>query len=141
MADTLVPQQKAYGALSKLKTRGLRLGLITNCGPDVPMLLDRSPFAQLIDVPVFSCEERVKRPSIGIYQAACRRLRVDPGECVSAGDGSGEELTGAAAAGMVPILKSADLSDVYDRHRPEVESWTGLRIDEVEDLTDLLSLS
>lgn len=55
------------------------------------------------------------------------------------GDGSSEELTGAAAAGMLPILKRADLNDVYHRHRPEVESWRGPAVDEIGELLDVLS--
>ena len=102
-----------------LKRDNLLLGLITNCRPPIPSAFSESPLAQYIDASVFSCEERVKKPSRRIYEIACKRLRVQPQECVYVGDGSGEELTGAAAVGMLPILKRADLTDVYDPHRTD----------------------
>lgn len=84
--------------------------------------------AQFIETPIFSCEERIKKPSGRIYEIACERLNVKPQECIYVGDGSSEELTGAAAVGMFPILKRADLTDVYDPHRLDVENWNGIVI-------------
>ncbi len=60
-------------------------------------------------------------------------------ECLYVGDGSNEELTAAAAIGMLPILKQADLTDVYDPDRPEVENWQGTVIDEILDLCGIVS--
>ena len=137
--STLVIESKVLEALDTLKSDGLLLGLITNCRPPVPSAFSQSSLAQYIDVPVFSCEERVKKPSQRIYQIACERLKIQPQECLYVGDGSGEELTGAAAVGMLPILKRADLTDVYDPHRPEVENWQGIAIDEIAELCDIVS--
>ena len=126
-------------ALGLLKRNGLYIGLITNCNSNVPLLFPESPLAQYIDVPVFSCEERIKKPAHRIYEIACERLKIEPQECLYVGDGSGEELTAAAAVGMLPILKHADLTDVYDPHRPEVENWQGIIIDEIVELCDIIS--
>ena len=108
-------------------------------GLNIPSAFLQSPLAQYIDVAVFSCEERIKKPSRRIYQIACERLKIQSQECLYVGDGSGEELTGAAAVGMLPILKRADLTDVYDPHRPEVENWQGIAIDEIAELCDIIS--
>ena len=137
--STLVIESKVLEALGTLKSDGLLLGLITNCRPPIPSAFLQSPLAQYIDVPVFSCEERIKKPSRHIYQIACERLKIQPQECLYIGDGSGEELTGAAAVGMLPILKRVDLTDVYDPHRPEVENWQGITIDEISELCDIVS--
>lgn len=137
--DSLAPDPEVLEALDVLKRSSLHLGLITNCGPAVPLLFPQSALAQYIDIPVFSCEERVKKPSPRIYQIACERLKVKPQECLYVGDGSSEELTGAAAVGMLPILKRADLTDVYDAHRPELENWQGHVIDEVPEVCDIVS--
>ena len=136
-ADALVPDPEVLGALDELKRRGYRLGLISNCGPAVPLLFPRSPLARYIDIPVFSCAERVAKPSSDIYQRACQRLKIVAQNCIYVGDGSNQELTGAAATGMRPILKRTDLRDVYDRHRPEVETWRGLAVDKISELCDL----
>ena len=137
--NSIIPEPKVLEALDLLKQRSLHIGLITNCNANVPLLFPESLLAQYIDVPVFSCEERVKKPSRGIYQIACERLKVKPYECLYVGDGSGRELTGAAAVGMLPILKRVDLTDVYDPHRPEVENWHGIAIDEISELRTIVS--
>lgn len=93
---------------------------------------------QYIDVPVFSCDERIKKPSPRIYEIACDRLNVKPQECIYVGDGSSEELTGAAAIGMCTILNRTDLTDVYDPHRPDVENWNGIVIDEISELRGII---
>lgn len=135
------PEQEVLEVLGKLKTQGLKLGLISNCGPVVPLLWKQSALTRFIDVPVFSCEVHVVKPDISIYQITSHRLQMQPQECIYVADGSVGELTGAAATGMLPILKRTDLNDVYDKHRPEVESWHGLAIDEIRELLDILSES
>ena len=136
--STLVIDPTILKALDILKSNDLLLGLITNCRPPIPSAFRQSPLAQYIDNPVFSCEERIRKPVPRIYQIACERLKVKPQECLYVGDGSGEELTGAAAAGMLPILKRVDLTDVYDSHRPEVENWQGLAINEIAEVRDIV---
>ena len=137
IAAAIVPEPKVLETLGRLKNKELRLGLISDCGPSVSLLFPQSPLASFIDVPVFSCEERIKKPSSEIYQRICQRLEIEPRECIYVGDGSSQELTGAAYVGMRPILKRTDLTDVYDSHRPEVESWRGPAVDEIKELCDM----
>ena len=136
---SIIPEPKVLEALDLLKRNGLYIGLITNCNSAVPRFFPESPLSQYIDAPVFSSEERIKKPSHRIYEIACERLNVQPQECIYVGDGSSEELTGAAAVGMLPMLKRADLTDVYDPHRPEVENWQGIIIDEITELCTIVS--
>ena len=137
--NSIIPEPEVLEALELLKRSGLYMGLITNCNSAVPRFFPESPLAQYIDAPVFSCEEQVKKPSPRIYEIACERLKVQPQVCIYVGDGSDKELTTAAALGMLPILKRTDLTDVYDPHRPEVENWQGIAIDEIVELCDLVS--
>ena len=136
---SIIPEREVLEALGLLKRNGWLMGLITNCNATVPVLFPESPLAQYINVPVFSCKEHIKKPSHRIYEIACERLKVEPQECIYVGDGSSEELTAAAAVGMLPILKRADLTDVYDPDRPEVENWQGTVIDEISELCDIVS--
>jgi len=80
---------------------------------------------------LFDPEQRVS------CQPSCQRLKIVAQNCIYVGDGSNQELTGAATTGMRPILKRTDLRDVYDRHRPEVETWRGLAVDKISELCDL----
>ena len=137
--NSIIPESEVLEALDQLKRNGWRIGLITNCSSAVPLLFPESPLSEYIDIPVFSCEERIKKPSHRIYEIACERLNVEPQACLYVGDGSSEELTAAAAVGMLPILKRVDLSDVYDPNRPDVENWQGPVIDEISELCDIVS--
>lgn len=136
--NSLVPKPKVLEGLDRLKRSGFLIGLITNCNSSVPLFFPQSELAQYIDIPIFSCEEQLKKPARRIYEIACERLNVKPEECVYVGDGSSEELTGAASVGMRPILKRADLTDVYDPHRADVESWQGTVIDEISELCNII---
>lgn len=136
---SIIPDPEVLEALDLLKRNGLYIGLITNCNSAVPRFFPESPLAQYIDAPVFSCEERIKKPSRRIYEIACERLNVQPQACLYIGDGSDKELTTAAAVGMLPILKRTDLTDVYDPHRPEVDNWQGHVIDEILELSTIIS--
>ena len=139
IASAIVPEPEVLDTLDRLKKSDYRLGLISDCGPSVPLLFPKSPLASYIDIPVFSCEEQIKKPSSSIYHRICHRLDVEPDECIYVGDGSSQELTGAAAVGMRPVLKRTDLRDVYDNRRPEVESWQGPVINEIKELCDMCS--
>ena len=137
--NSIIPEPEVLEALALLKRSGLYIGLITNCNSAVPRFFPESPLAQYIDAPVFSCEEQIKKPSPRIYEIACERLNVQPQVCLYVGDGSDKELSTAAALGMLPILKRTDLTDVYDPHRPEVENWQGIAIDEIVELCNIVS--
>lgn len=136
---SLIPEPEVLEVLDRLKHTGFLLGLITNCNTSVPQFFQQSELAQHIHVPVFSCKEGFKKPSSRIYEIACERLIVEPHECLYVGDGSSEELKGAASVGMQPILKRTDLSDVYDPKRQDVENWDGIVINEISELCCIVS--
>ncbi|WP_089936012.1 HAD family hydrolase [Candidatus Entotheonella palauensis] len=137
--DTITPSQEVLDTLATLKQMGLRLGLISNCGPDVPQLWPQISLATHLDTALFSCRERLQKPAPELYHSACHRLQHPPSACVYVGDGSSEELTGAKQAGMVPVLKRTNLGNVYDHVRPEVDSWQGHAVDEIRELPALIS--
>ena len=138
IANTLIPESEVLDVLDTLRNDGFAIGLISDCVPPVPRFFPQSPLAERIDAAVFSCDVQLKKPARRIYQLACAQLQVRPEECLYVGDGSSEELSGAAAAGMFPILKRTDLTDVYDWHRPEVDNWQGLVIDELRELCGIV---
>jgi putative hydrolase of the HAD superfamily len=103
--------------LKTLKGRGFRIGLISNCDGTLPVVWPAMALAALIDVPIFSCMEGLKKPDTAIYQAAITRLGVRPDACIFIGDGSNDELTGAQAAGMAAVQLLVANED------PEVARW------------------
>lgn len=101
----------AVGALAEVRRRGLRTGLVSDCGYELPAFLPQLPVAPLLDACVYSVDVGECKPHPAMYAAACRRLGVAPEHCLYIGDGGSQELTGAAAAGMYPVrLAAADLS-------------------------------
>jgi putative hydrolase of the HAD superfamily len=134
----LKPKPAALELLTQLKQAGYHTGLISNCAPDVPLLWHTTPLAGLIDVPVFSCEVKIKKPDPHIYYLTCERLRVAPEECLYVGDGSDRELTGAKKVGLTPVLVLTSLADAYDVQRLDVDSWEGRIVQSLRDIPTLL---
>jgi putative hydrolase of the HAD superfamily len=110
-ADTRL-RADAVSALTALKSRGLRTGLISDCTHELPEFLPGLAVAPLLDARVFSVELGVCKPDPAIYLAACDRLGVEAADCVYVGDGGSRELSGAAAVGMTAVrLAAPDLAD------------------------------
>ena len=118
--------------LRELQSAGVKVGLISNCEPGDVAAWDRSPLAAFIDDPVFSSRVGHVKPDREIYDLACHALDVDPGrvafvgDCGGVGDGGGNELSGAAEAGLHPYWASWFIDrwpewrrdeDVYERAR------------------------
>jgi putative hydrolase of the HAD superfamily len=123
-----VPRDDAVPTLARLRERGLKTGLITNCSSEIPEMWTASPLAPLVDVCVFSCVEGARKPEPRLYEAAAARLDVDPYACVYVGDGNDDELAGAARVGMRPVL----LRTHSER------DWDGEAIDSLSEIVELL---
>jgi len=136
--ESLEAVDGALALLDWLTERGMRLGLVSNCAPDVPKLWNRLAFAKYFDYCAFSCEVGAVKPEPAIYRAALEALGLSPAETLYVGDGSDEELSGAAACGVQPVLVMADLSNTYDDRRSDVEGWIGPRIRSLAELPTLI---
>lgn len=133
--NRLTPRADAVETLVQLKTAGYKVGLITDCYADVSLLWAETPLAQVVDAPVFSCDEGIKKPDARIYQLACDRLGVNPSDCLYVGDGGSNELSGASSFGMSAVqIRVAYKDDFAETH---AEEWHGPT---VSTLSDLLSL-
>ncbi len=91
-------------ALTALRERGHRLGLVTNCSAETSVALERLELEQYFDALALSCEVGAAKPDPAIYQAAIDQLNIDPRTAVYVGDGDTQELEGAAAFGMTTVL-------------------------------------
>jgi putative hydrolase of the HAD superfamily len=113
------PRDDAVPTLRALKDAGIRVGLITNCSSDTPDLWAASPLAPLTHAAVFSSAEGMMKPSAAFYLRLCERLQVAASACLYVGDGSDDELAGAADVGMTPMLLDAEdtLAPVWDGRR------------------------
>ena len=132
----LTPRPDAEETINRLKEKGNKVGLVSNCSPEVPGLWRELSIATLVESPVFSCAVGLRKPDPRIYLLACDRLGVRPKDCLYVGDGASGELDGAAAVGMRPVRIPAPDEEVY---RPaHAERWQGPTIPALKDVLPLV---
>jgi putative hydrolase of the HAD superfamily len=129
----LVPRPDALPTLDELRRRGHLLGMISVCTQDVPQVWDDTPLGGKFDATVFSCDVGVSKPDPRIYEIACERLGVEPGDCLFVGDGANDELPGAERAGMAAIQMRAPGETLT----PDGEAWAGRSVAHLSDLLEL----
>ena len=83
-----------------LRSRNLRLGVISNCLAEDVAAWPRCSLASRFDCAVFSFDVGLAKPNPAIYIEATRRLQVDASQTWFIGDGGSDELTGATQAGL-----------------------------------------
>ncbi len=136
--ESLKTKAGALELLDRLRERGMRLGLVSNCAADLPLLWPSTPFAARFDTSVFSCDIGWMKPQPEIYQLALERLGVAPVNAWFVGDGSDNELSAARNVGLTPVLVDNDLTNTYDAVRPDVAAWDGMRVRDILELFPLL---
>jgi len=139
-AQTMTPMPESVATLSHLKSKGYKIGLITDCSAEIPTIWQDTPFAPLFDVTVFSCVVGMKKPDPRIYYLATERLMVELQSCLYIGDGGSKELTGAATVGMHPVLirfPDENNEGIY-RVNAETEAWNGPAISSLREVLTLV---
>jgi putative hydrolase of the HAD superfamily len=135
-ADTRL-RAEAVPVLAALRQRGVRTGLISDCTHELPAFRPQLAIAPLLDVRVFSVQVGRCKPDPALYLAACRRLGLDPADCLYVGDGGSQELTGAQRAGLTAVrLAAPDLAGhmVFNADR----GWAGPVLASLTEVLDLL---
>jgi putative hydrolase of the HAD superfamily len=116
-------------ALGDIKSRGYRVGLISNFERWLEQMLVELEVGHLFELAVISGVEGVEKPDAGIYNLALERARLDPVEAVHVGDSPTLDVEPARRVGMHAVLL-----DRVDRYG----SFDGARIRSLEELPDLL---
>jgi putative hydrolase of the HAD superfamily len=133
----LTPRPFALETLRQIRARGLKTGLLSDCGPAVPLMWDETPFAQLFDTTVFSSREGMKKPDPRFFGLVLGRLGLTGPDCLYVGDGNGDELPGAKAMGMTPVL----IASILAPDEPErwlVKDWEDVRLASLDDVIHFL---
>ncbi len=131
----LVPKPNAVATLEQLRNEGLKIGLLSNCSIEIPILWPETEFAALFDALVFSSREGIKKPAPEIYHLACQRLSVTPEECMYVADGENYELTTAAQIGMYPVLIKT--SESHHEVRREASEWQGITVSSLPEVLEI----
>ena len=117
--------------LRRLRTAGLRLGVISNFEEWLERLLDQLGVGEYFDVRVISGVEGMEKPDPRIFELAMSRAGVDAGSSVHVGDSPTFDVEPAAALGMLPVL--------IDR-RERFPDAPGTRITSMQELPGVLGL-
>ena len=89
--------------LSKLKDRGLLVGLISNCFSEEADVIRRSEIFPYFDAVYLSYEQGIQKPDEEIFQRCMDCLLTKAEECVYVGDGGSNELETARNLGMKAV--------------------------------------
>lgn len=131
------PRKGSIAVLRDLRARGYKVGLISDCTPELIDLWTELPYDDVIDAAVFSCELGCRKPAAALYEELARRIGVPPAQCLYVGDGSSGELTGAARVGMFPVMIDTPFASDF-RYDAEPE-WHGAVISDLADVIPLLA--
>ena len=124
----LEPRPDAVATLARLKDQDYKVGLLSNCSVEIPILWQETVFANLVATPIFSCRERLKKPDPRIYHLACERLGVMPEHCVYVADGENHELAAAASIGLHAVLLRTSSQETRPELHQETREWQGATI-------------
>ena len=92
------------GALQALRTRGIRLGLISNTHRCLASFQSHFDLDHLISVAVSSSDHGFMKPHPSIFRAALELMGVAPAQAVMVGDSFAHDVLGARQAGMHSVL-------------------------------------
>jgi putative hydrolase of the HAD superfamily len=125
---SLEPRPASIETLARVKQQDFKTGLLSNCSIEIPILWPETAFADLIESPVFSSRERLKKPDSRIYHLACERLGALPEQCLYIADGENYELSAAAKAGLYPVLIRNSAQNITRELHREAREWQGATI-------------
>jgi len=97
--------------LKDLKSKNLKLGLLTNLQTEVNTMCHELGIADYLDFTVTSAEVGADKPQPPIFLKALELARVKPGEAIHVGDQYQNDVLGAKGVGISPIL--LDRADYY----------------------------
>ena len=123
--------------LSRLRRDGYLLGIVTDCSVETPEVWPATWLCEAVDAVSFSCLLGTRKPHERNYLSVTEELGVDVSSCVYVGDGGSQELSGARALGMRPILLSDPRERSHERPDEEV-GWRGEAITSIANVLDLL---
>jgi len=126
-----------HALLEALRSRGLRLGLVSNAFDPAWLLhrdLEQMGIAGRIDHAVFSSEVGTRKPHSEIFERALTALDVAPDEALFVGDRLYEDVRGAAEVGMTTIQAMWFRADEHaEGGEPDYQAFTQMDVLNIAD--------
>lgn len=133
----LTPDHSVVAALEVLRSRGLRLGVLSDASADIAAAWNASKLAPLVDAAVFSATAGAVKPAPALYLRLLAALDVPAADVLYCGDGGGDELNGAAALGMRAV--AVPTRGAGERLTTGRRPWVGAQICGIEALPELVA--
>lgn len=89
--------------LSRLKEKGILIGLISNCFSEEAAVIRQSSLFPWFDAVCLSWEQGIQKPDPKIFRRCVDALGLGAAECLYVGDGGSYELEAAEALGMKAV--------------------------------------
>ena len=86
--------------LQSLKSKGMRLAMLSNCSSEEVTAIRQSDVSSFFDTVVLSYEVGLSKPDPLIYRKVLGELQLSAEQCLFVGDGGSNELAGAHAVGL-----------------------------------------
>ncbi|RMF86881.1 MAG: HAD family hydrolase [Nitrospirae bacterium] len=103
-----VPYPETRDTLVQLRERGLTVAVLSNFDSRLPEVLDHLGLTPLVDHAVYASPHGVAKPDPRLFAIALERCGVGPEAAVHVGDELGDDVSGARAAGIRPVLVDRD---------------------------------
>ncbi len=132
----LQPRRGSVELLVELHDRGFKIGLLSDCTPEILDIWPDLPYSDFIDCAVRSCDVGWRKPDPRMYRAVLEGLGLDPSDCIYVGDGGSSELSGAVAVGLRAVLLRVP-GETYYRYDADSD-WDGEAIEDLDQVLNLL---
>ncbi len=130
----------AAPALAGLRSRGLRLVVVSNWDVSLPEVLARAGLAELLDGVVTSAGVGAPKPDPAIFAVALALAGVAAHEAIHVGDSPTHDVAGARAAGIEPVLLRRAGTEAAHIGEPEGRP-VAAQVATIRSLNDLLTAS
>ena len=123
---------QTHALLESLRTRGLKLGLVSNAFDPGWLLrrdLERMGVAERLDVAFFSSEVGKRKPHPLIFERTLEELDVEPARALFVGDSLYHDVGGAARLGMTTVQALWFRADERsDGAEPDFQAFTPMDV-------------
>lgn len=125
------PYPDAAPALGGLRRRGLSVVCVSNWDYSLPDVLERCGLGPALDGVVSSAAAGARKPDPAIFRRALEIARCSPRDAIHVGDTPAEDVEGAYAAGIRPVLLERESGDDVNAGAQPAARITSLR--EIDD--------
>jgi HAD superfamily hydrolase (TIGR01662 family) len=117
--------------LKETKNRGIKICILSNATPNTFKILEVKGIKDYFDKVYLSCEYKIKKPSIKLFEIILNDFKISPEEAMMVGDKEDVDLEPAKELGIKTVL--------IDRKNQKTKEIADYQIDDLRKILNLLS--